>query len=496
MLKKFSLITFLFIFIFIPSVFAAETQELTTDYVTRLQNEISADIFRLKEPIDKTLSEIKLSSSDIKTRLAKIANLTEKSSDDFAAWGYTDEQREAHLQVLSQLSVAYTAYEALAQAQSSQNSNAPQEIDAATLENAASPDINNSDELRQEISKTSRGLDVQVFYLQSRLNKLKIDLSDSAELQKKLKEAQEGGEAIELPRTHVLKLELARLNVALTALQVSAQRKVFDQNVSNIQRLRRRLADMQKNLIFPQEVLDKNLEKIQARLNELTEELASARKALDSANSALIRSRNALGSADVNIPTNASVTYLVRLSRANYWEYMVSLLDDEISLTREFQQAWRDRYKLFHDEASGDEIWKLREQAQTRINELQRQTESIRSMQSAVLKQIETAQNQLNDENLTGTTKQSIMQLIENRQKIISEVLNRYDSLLPNAIFLQQRVYNEANDNLSALRLAEKVSSFSKDTVMGFLNTELWQGEGYSVTVSKLIIAVAVFLSS
>ena len=49
---------------------------------------------------------------------------------------------------------------------------------------------------------------------------------------------------------------------------------------------------------------------------------------------------------------------------------------------------------------------------------------------------------------------------------------------------------------MSAVRLAEKVSSFSKETVMAFLETELWQGEGYSVTVSKLTIAVLVFLSS
>ncbi|MBR2208348.1 MAG: mechanosensitive ion channel, partial [Synergistaceae bacterium] len=362
--------------------------------------------------------------------------------------------------------------------------------------NATSPDINDSDELRQEISKVSRGLDVQVFYLQSRLSKLKIDISNSSELQKRLKEAQEGGEALELPRTHVLRLELSRLNVALTALQVNAQRKTFDQNVSNIQRLRRRLADMQKNLIFPQEVLDENLEKIQTRLNELTEELASARKALDSANTALVRARAALGTADVNILTNASAAYVARTARVNYWEYMLSLIDDEIAINREYQQAWRDRYKLFHDEASGDEIWKLRDHAQTRINELQAQLDGIRTFENSVLRQVEATQAQATAEGVSGVIQQNVLQAAENYRKIISDIFNRYEALIPNAVFLQQRIYNEANDNISALRLAEKVSSFSKDTVMGFLNTELWQGEGYSVTVSKLIIAVAVFLSS
>ena len=494
-LKKISLL--IFILLLTSSAFGADSnQELTADSVTRLQNEISADISNLKGQIDSVLTEIKLSSADIKTRLAEIADLTEKSSDDMAAWGYTDEQREIHTQVLSQLSVAYTAYEALIQNQNSQQAKTQQEIDAASLENTTSPDINDSDELRREITKTSRGLDIQVFYLQSRLSKLKIDLNDATELQKKLKEAQEGGEALELPRTHVLRLELSRLNVALTALQVNAQRKAFDQNVSNIQRLRRRLADMQKILIFPQEVLDENLEKIQTRINELTEELSSARRALDSANAVLVRARAAVGSADINILTNASSTHIVRSARVNYWEYMLSLIDDEIAINREYQQAWRDRYKLFHDSASGEEIWKLRDAAQARINELQTQLEGVRTLESSILRQIDSTQAQATAEGISGNIQQNILQAAENYRKIVSDVFNRYEALIPNAVFLQQRIYNEANDNISALRLAEKVSSFSKDTVMGFLNTELWQGEGYSVTVSKLIIAVAVFLSS
>lgn len=502
MQKKFSFLTLiLFLLIFIPSAFldcrqagGAETKELTTDYVTRLQNEISADISRLQQPINSALAEIKLSSSDIRTRITELADLTEKSSDDMAAWGYTDEQREFHTQILSQLSVAYTAYEALSQTQ--QGSKAPAEINASELENTTSPDINASDELRKEITKVSRGLDVQVFYLQSRLSKLKADLNEATELQKKLKAAQEGGDAIELPRTHVLRLELARLNVALTRLQVRAQWKTFDQNVANIQRLRRRLADMQKNLIFPQEVLDGILEKIQTRINELTDELTSARKALDSANAALVRARAALGSADVSILTNTSAAYTARNARVNYWEYMISLVDDEIGINREFQQAWRDRYKLFHDEATGEEIWKLRDSAQNRINELQSQLDGVRTLENSVLRQVEATQSQATAEGVSGVIQQNILQAAENYRKIISDIFNRYEALIPDAVFLQQRIYTEANDNISALRLAEKVSSFSKDTVMGFLNTELWQGEGYSVTVSKLIIAIVVFLSS
>ena len=479
----------------VPEVsFSAETKELATDYVTRIQNEISADISKLKISIENELSEIKLSSSDIKKRSEELEILIEKSSDDMAAWGYTDAEKEIHSRILSELSIAYSAYGSLLQNTSSIVPKS--EVDASTLENIESPDINTSDALRLEITKVSRGLDVQVFYLQSKLNSLTRDLAEAAELRKKLKEASEGGEALKLPRTHVLNLELARLKVALLRFQVRTQKTAFDSNVTTIQRLRRRLSDMKGKLIFTQEILDKNLSKIQERINELTTEMTEANRALGSANSSLIRARAVLGSGDVSALTASATTYAARSARASYWEYMVTLLDDEIALNRGYQQIWRDRYKLFHDTATGEEIWKILERTQTSIDELQRQLEGVRTLEIEILRQAEQIQAKANTEGISSVVQQNIIQTSENYRKIVSEIFNRYESLVPNAILMLQRLNTEANDNISALRIAEKVSSFSKDTVMGFLNTELWQGEGYSVTVSKLIIAVVVFLSS
>ena len=492
--RKF-LLAVLFVLCLTVQAFGAETQDLASDYVTRIQNEISSDIGKLRESIETELSGFSLTSSDVAKRISELSALTQKASDDMAAWGYTPEQRETHLRVLSELSVAYAAYSALMNA-SAPAGESPVSVDVSALGNVASPDINTSDALRQEITKVSRGLDVQVFYLQSRLSKLRLDLAEASSLQKQLKAAEEGGEALELPRTHVLDLEGARVNVALSRLQVRALKRAFDANVSSIQRLRRRLADMQANLSFSQELLDGKLEKLQSRITVLTEEMNSARKALDSANSSLIRARAALGSGDVNVLTNASATFTARTARVSYWEHMVSLIDDEIMFNREAQQIWRDRYKLFHDEASGEEIWRLRDDSQTRITELQRQLEGVRTMESNILRQIEQTQAQATAEGVAGTIQQNLIQATDNQRKIVSDIFNRYESLIPQAVFLEQRLNSEANDNLSALRLAEKVSSFSKETVMGFLNTQLWEGEGYSVTVSKLVIAVVVFLSS
>ena len=488
------LILALLIILIIPSLSPAEeTKELAADYVARIQDEISADISHLRASLEAELDGINLDSPDIAARIQELEQLTARASEDMAAWGYTPEQRQLHTNILSELITAYSAYGSLIQSQQSQP---PASDDVSSLGSIASPDINSSDSLRQEIAKVSRGLDVQVFYLQSKISKLRLDLAEASSLRRQLKAAQEGGEALELPHTHILSLENARINAALTRLQVRAQKAAFDSNVRAILRFRRQLADMQGKISFTKELLDANVEALQARISELTEEMTSARKSLSSANSALKRARASLTSADVNAVTAASSTFTARSARVSYWEYMTAMINEEISMIRETQEVWRKRYKLFHDEASGEEIWSYREEAGSRQQELQKQLDSIRAMENVVFREIDSVQSQANAEGVSGLVQQNLMQAAENRRRIVSEVFNRYETMIPRAMFYQQRLYTEANDNLGAIRLAEKVSSFSKETVMGFLNTELWQGEGYSVTVSKLTIAVAVLLSS
>lgn len=496
-LKKkllFLVLTFILILSLQTGSFGADTQDLTADHVTRAQNEISADISKLRVLVEQELEGFTLASADLSRRIDELTSLSERASDDVTAWGYNDEEKQNYSQVLSEMITTYSSYIAIIQGQTIPHTTS---IDISSLQNIQSPDINTSDNLRQEISRVSRTLDVQVFYLQSKISKLKLELEAAAVLQKQLKEAQEGEGAIERPRLHLLSLENARINAALTRLQVLEQRKIFDADVNTIQRFRRQLADIQDKLLFTPEILASNIDALNTRLKEINAEMSDARKAIESANSALRRIRNVLTSADLTGElTNNSSLFMYRRSRVTYWEYMINMLNDEANFVREIQNVWQKRYDLFHNQAAGDEIWKMRDEAQTRITELQRQLDSVRSMEASTIRDINSAQDQADSENVPAEIKQTLIRIVNNRRKIISDIVDRYETLIPQAVFYQRRLYNEANDNLTTLRLAEKVSSFSKETVMNFLNTELWNGEGYSVTVSKLIIAILVFLSS
>ncbi len=486
----------LLVFLTVSRAFGAEeNNEIATDYVTNLQNEISKDVVKLRQSIELELADIKLESLDVANRIQEIAALVSTASEDVVAWGYTDEEREKYTRLLSEISVAYSAYGALFHGNMRTSGTSLSE-ENSSIETITSPDINISDAMRLEINRTSQQLENQAFYLQSRLSKLKLDIAEAARLRKELEDAKSGETSLADTRTHLLELESARIRVALSQIQIRDLRKLFEHNVSEIQRLRNRLASIQDSMTFSQELLNDNLEKLKKRIDELTLEMSNARKSLDSANSSLVKARAALGSADVTPLTTASSTYISRNARVSYWEYMLALIEEEISLDRDLRNFWQIRYKLFHDELSGDEIWKIRDEAQTKVLGLQRRLEGIRTLENVTLKQIDNIQAQADTEEISGIIQQNLIQALDNHRKIIADVFNRYESLIPKSIFYQQRLYIEANGNLSALRIAEKVGSFSYDTVIGFLNTELWEGEGYSVTVSKLVIAIVVFLSS
>ena len=497
----------LFVLPLSSSALGAQTEETAADDVTKLQAEISADIARMRVAVETELEGMKLGSADVARRLDELAALSETASDDMASWGYTEEQRERHLKSLSELTIAYAAYSTIPP-QTDSEIELPQP--AATQ---VSADINALDALRREINKVSRGLDLQVFLLQSKIDKLQLDLSSAERLRKEAQAAQKGEAILRVPHTHALERELARLNIALSSIQVRMIRQYFDHYVELIAQLKIRLAALKEGLTFPEETLDANLKRLQERIDALSEEMKAARKALESATVSAVRAQADLAGKEAadGVLTPATSFYMARSARVDYWEAMTSMIDDEIQLLREAQDIWRKRYKLFHDKESGEEIWKDRDFAQRRITELQRELAGIQTIEEDFLQQLKAMQERaeavtkesgedgktpaLSQEDRLKT-QQNMLQAVENQRKIITDVLNRYESQWPNAIFLYQRLYNEASDRISAIRIAEKVQSFSKETIMAFLDTELWKGEGYSVTVWRLAVAVLVFLSS
>ena len=152
---------------------------------------------------------------------------------------------------------------------------------------------------------------------------------------------------------------------------------------------------------------------------------------------------------------------------------------------------------MFNDSLNGVKIWALRNEAGIRQEELQQQLNGFRAMESAFLRNIDDILLKAETAGLSYDVRQLFIRAAEVKRITVSEIFNRYEAIIPDAMLIQRRLYYEANSRLDALRIAEEVGSLSYETVVAFFNIKLWQGsEGYNVTVGKLIISILVFLSS
>ena len=457
--------------------------------VVQAQDEISRDIAQRQAAVEAELGDGKLTSIDIAARMRQLDRLIATASEDAAGWGFSAEQREQYARLLSDLSLDWSAYNSMLQSQP------PRATDASGLPASqdlpAVADVDFSDDLLMRIQKATNELDVQMFYLQSKLGVLKLSQSDIESL-KGGAGADDGSST--LPKLQELKLELARVRMAASWAQVLAAKRSCDANVALIRSMRAQLASVKGRLTFPEALLNARVASLDREIEETAAQLENGRTMLLSAASDLTKAYAAMKSADVLPLTAASSRYLERKTNTNKLEYSATFLEDKVRCLREAQDLWRKRYKLFHDQASGQDIWQYRSNARSRMAELERQLEAIQLMKSELQRSIATMTEQA--EGTDGRTRQNLGQALQNAKDTVANVLNLYSSLIPNQIFLLQTFYDEASEKINAVRIAEKVGSFGKATVMGFLNTKLWEGEGYAVTVVKLITALLVFVSS
>ena len=209
-------------------------------------------------------------------------------------------------------------------------------------------------------------------------------------------------------------------------LQAREARLRCDETIRKIQEVQKGVARVRATLIFPEEVLNQNIEALQKRIDDLKRQLAVVKKDFDNASTSLTQARAALApeSADIDTLTPANSRYMERVANLNYWEYYTTLLQDEIEFLGNAQTIWKARYRLFNDKATGEEIWKYRNDAQGRASELQAHLESIQALQNDFYQRVSTTQGLASE--ATGKTKQNLNQMLQAQQDTITNVLNRY----------------------------------------------------------------------
>ncbi len=495
-MKNLFLPMILFLALFPNLAHAIETRDMSSERIELMHSQITSDISQVITLADQQLSGLHLTSSDISKRINELTALESALHSNMAALGYSNEQEERYRRAIGEVIIAYSSYNNLIHGGNQEIVGyASEDIHLPSL--VRSPDVNISDALVKEITRVSRIVDMQYFYLQDEINTLRECLANISSTRIRTHIPQDGSNNEFLHSVRMLEAEAARMNAAVSRLQLVSRQKIFDSNVYLMLRLRRRLDIMQENLVFSQEILAKNIEQLELGIKSLLAQVDSVGNSLNRANESLILAKAALGHEGEDALTKPAAEYMLRNAEASYWQYRVSLIHDSIALGREAIATWRNRYSLANDDLNGVRIWALRNEAGIRMEELQQQLDGFRAMESAFLRNVDDVLIKSETVGLSDDVKQLFIRAAEVKRITVSEIFNRYEAMIPDAMLLQRRLYYEADSHLDALHIAEKFGSLSYKTVMAFLNIRLWKGsEGYNVTVGKLIISILVFLSS
>ncbi len=260
--------------------------------------------------------------------------------------------------------------------------------------------------------------------------------------------------------------------------------------------LRDSLDFIRKHLVFDEEdragrirVLGEQVVAERERLVELRNEREKVRDALARSQGALTSARNErerlLARAGV-----AEQQAALRLSQVS-----LEQTEQRLAFLEEKQKIWDARYALIGETLKGQAIWDLRSSVLVRVKDLENAFLVRQSSMTEIQAEIVAAQKEM--EEYTGNN--SVLARIRSRIELLNrtaEVNNSAVSQMFTLFNQYSRLREEINDRIDTFRIAERVTEFGKERFLAFWNITLWSGDGFDVTIAKLILAVFLFLAA
>lgn len=287
-----------------------------------------------------------------------------------------------------------------------------------------------------------------------------------------------------------LELELARVNAAIQMSSIREGITNSNSQVATINIRAKQIEWMKQNLSFNEGEENKIIEKYNKEFEKAGKFLQEAREKNSAAERGFMHARNRLNS---GTEQNQQTTNSTVFARYFYTRFLLTFADDIMNYTAEAMDVWKSRYALYAKKLSGNEIWALREKATKRIQELENKLEYLRRTQIDISTREKELLARAADEK-DSRQRKLLLEQASSYRGMITDIIERYATDIPNHIFLFQRLHDEAGQNLDTIRLAQKVTATGKDIFFTIMNTKLWEGEGYNFTVEKLLLALGVLL--
>ncbi len=289
-----------------------------------------------------------------------------------------------------------------------------------------------------------------------------------------------------------VEVEVARLNQAI-------QRKSFDDSMKKkkvYEEKKKILADAVEKVRSNLEYDEADRKEHNARLDEQTtlvrKEIEELQKAREKIRAQLVRSQGVQSSVRTEkdrLIAEAKTAELEGQLRLN--QAAIELNEQKLIYLDETRMIWNIRYDLIKKSLSSEKLWEIRSTVTERMKELENSFQVKQNAFVTSQADLLAAQRELEKADLPQVSV-SLRNRITSLSKI-TEIITESVSGTFNLLRQYNRLQEEMNNEFNTLRIAEKVTSYGKDRFLSVWNTTLWSGEGFNVTVAKVVLAVILF---
>ena len=291
-------------------------------------------------------------------------------------------------------------------------------------------------------------------------------------------------------------LETAKASRIVQDLNIEAQNISRNLLLAERDKLKTGLEFVKKHVAYDEKDRTARAERIGEQIAAAREKLPGLREEREKARTALSRSQGALTSAR-NERERVLAQAGVAEQQAALQLAQVSLEHTELTLLflEEEQRIWNARYSLLNGSLKGQELWDMRSLIVTRVKDLESAFLVRQRDVSSIQAEMHAAQKELEEH--TGAN--AVLARIRARIDLLNRIAESANASMARifSLFNQyNRLREEINDHIDAVKIAERVTTFGKERFLAFWNITLWSGDGFDITVAKLVFAVSLFLAA
>jgi len=258
---------------------------------------------------------------------------------------------------------------------------------------------------------------------------------------------------------------------------------------------RKQVQWIKDRLIFDENDQKKRLESVDDRQKVMEERIASLRKEKISVDDKWVEAQRAFEEAQNagELVKGQAEAYLkAREAWRDTYQRVLDQSELQLQIMNREKQLWEHRYSLLGNEieVGGLDSWK--EEANSFIARAERGLEVMQNYQTNLQSQVASLKSRLSNEKLDPVVREHTENRLQALQKATERDLEFVSTVL-GIRELTQRLIDEINERQKAIPVAEKLRGLG-DRIGSFWDFELWVIDDRAVTVSKVALALVIFI--